>query len=157
MSRARIVVVGAGVMGRRHIAYIEASECAELAAVCDRDAAAATLAAQYGVPHFYDYIEALDLASPDGAIIATPTQLHEEVALACIRRGIAPLVEKPIAASLDEGRSVVDEADDAGIPLLVGHHRRYPSPHPQAVGADSRWRDWGPDRRLHAVDGEEAG
>ncbi len=125
MSRARIVVVGAGVMGRRHVEYIETSSCADLAAVCDRDARAATLAAQYGVPLFHDYTEALDLAAPDGAIIAAPTQLHEEIALACIRRGIAPLVEKPITASLDEGRRLVDEACAAGVPLLVGHHRRY--------------------------------
>ena len=125
MSRTRIVVIGAGVMGRRHVEYIGASDCAELAAVCDRDARAATLAAQYGAPHFHDYIEALDLASPDGAIIAAPTQLHEEMALACIHRAIVPLVEKPIAATLEEGRRLVDEANDAAIPLLVGHHRRY--------------------------------
>ena len=125
MSRARIVVVGAGVMGRRHVEYVDASDCAELTAICDSDPQAASLAAQYGVPLFHDHIEALDLASPDGVIVATPTRLHEEVALACIRRGIVPLVEKPITAALDEGRRLVNEASDAGIPLLVGHHRRY--------------------------------
>ena len=125
MNRPRIVVVGAGVMGRRHAEYIDACSYAELAALCDRDARTATLAAQYGVPLFHDYTEALDLAAPDGAIIAAPTHLHEEIALACIRRGIVPLVEKPITATLDEGRRLVDEARAAGVPLLVGHHRRH--------------------------------
>ena len=125
MSHLRIVVIGAGTMGRRHIEYVSASEACQLAAVCDPDSGAAALAAENGVPFFHDSIEALDLASPDGAIIAAPTQLHEELALACIRRGIVPLVEKPITAALEEGGRLVDEAAAAGVPLLVGHHRRY--------------------------------
>ena len=36
-----------------------------------------------------------------------------------------PLVEKPVTAALDEGRRLVDEAAAAGVPVLVGHHRRY--------------------------------
>ncbi len=125
MSKIRIVVIGAGTMGRRHIEYISASEACQLAAICDRDAGAAVLAAENGVPFFHDAIEALDLVAPDGAVIAAPTQLHEELAMACIRRGVAPLVEKPITAALDEGHRLVDEATAAGVPILVGHHRRY--------------------------------
>ena len=125
MERLRIAIVGAGTMGRRHIEYVDASDDCELAAVCDSDAKAAALAATYGVPFFHDAYEALDLAAPDGAIIAVPTNLHEEIALACIRRRIPTLVEKPIAATLDEGQNLVDEADGVGLPLLVGHHRRF--------------------------------
>ena len=125
MSKLRIVVIGAGAMGRRHIEYIQASESCQLAALCDADSHAARLAVEHDVPFFHDYSEALDLASPDGAIISSPTQLHEEMGLACVRRGIVPLVEKPITATLDEGRRLVDEANNAGIPLLTGHYRRY--------------------------------
>lgn len=112
-------------MGRRHIEYVNASGDCQLVAICDPDSGAAELAAKYGVPIFYDAFEALDLASPDGAIIAVPTQLHEELALTCIRRGIVPLVEKPVTAKLGEGRRLVEEAAAAGVPVLVGHHRRY--------------------------------
>ena len=125
MDRLRIVVIGAGTMGRRHIEYLTASGECQLAAICDPDSGAANLAAKYDVPLFHDAYQALDLASPDGAIIAAPTLFHEELALACIRRGIVPLVEKPITASLDEGQRLVDEAAAAGIPVLVGHHRRF--------------------------------
>ena len=121
----RIVVIGAGVMGRKHAEYVDASEHCELVALCDNDSQAGALAAKYSVPHFFNHFEALDLAAPDAAIVAAPTQLHEEIAMACIRRGIVPLVEKPIAATLDGGRRLVDEASDAGLPLLVGHHRRH--------------------------------
>ncbi len=125
MSQPRIVVIGAGAMGRRHIEYIHASECCELAAVCDADSQTARLAAEFDAPFFHEYTEALDLAAPDGAIVSTPTQLHEEMGLACIRRGVVPLVEKPITTTLEEGRRLVDTANDAAMPLLVGHHRRY--------------------------------
>ena len=112
-------------MGRRHIEYVNASDECQLVAICDPDASAAELAAKSEVPFFHDAYEALDLASPDGAIIAAPTNLHEELALACIRRGIVPLVEKPVTAELDEGQNLVEEAAAARVPVLVGHHRRY--------------------------------
>lgn len=112
-------------MGRRHIDYVNASGECQLVAICDPDSGVAKLAAKNEVPLFHDEYEALDLAAPDGAIIAAPTNLHEELALACIRRGIVPLVEKPITAALDEGRWLVDEAAAAQVPVLVGHHRRY--------------------------------
>ncbi len=125
MSKLRIAILGAGTMGRRHIDYVNASGDCQLVAICDPDSGVAELAARNEVPLFHDAFEALDLASPDGAIIAAPTNLHEELALACIRRSIVPLVEKPITAALDEGRWLVDEASASGVPVLVGHHRRY--------------------------------
>lgn len=112
-------------MGSRHVQYVQASPTCRLAAVCDSDPSAARYAAECDVPFFHSYVEALDLAAPDGAIISTPTRLHLETALACIRRGIVPLVEKPVTTTLEEGRLLVEEAAAAGVPLLVGHHRRF--------------------------------
>ena len=130
MSQLRIAILGAGTMGRRHIDYVNASLDCQLVCICDSDSRVAELAAKYEVPFFLDAFEALDLASPDGAIIAAPTNLHEELALACVRRSIVPLVEKPITAALDEGQRLVDDAAAAGVPVLVGHHRRY---HPRIM------------------------
>ena len=125
MSQLRIAILGAGTMGRRHIDYVNASGECQLVAICDPDTGVAKLAAKNEVPLFHDELEALDLAAPDGAIIAAPTNLHEELAMACIRRGIVPLVEKPITAGLEEAQRLVDDAAAAGVPVLVGHHRRY--------------------------------
>ncbi len=125
MRNLRIAILGAGTMGRRHIEYVNASDDCQLVAIGDPDARTAQLAAHNDVPHFHDEIETLDLAAPDGAIIAAPTQLHEELALACIRRGIVPLVEKPVTATPAEGRRLVQEAAANRVPVLVGHHRRY--------------------------------
>ena len=125
MSELRIAILGAGTMGRRHVDYVNASNDCQLVCICDPDTGVAALAAENEVPFFHDEFQALDLAAPDGAIIAAPTPLHEELAMACIRRGTVPLIEKPVTASLEEGRRLVDEAAAAAVPVLVGHHRRY--------------------------------
>ena len=64
--------------------------------------------------------ERIDLLS-----VCVPTLLHLEVALAAIQKGIPLLVEKPIAASLDEGRVMMEAAQRAGIPLMIGHVERF--------------------------------
>jgi predicted dehydrogenase len=62
---------------------------------------------------------------PDGVVLATPTPLHVEQGLECVAQGCPTLVEKPLATSAMEAGALVDEARKAGVPLLVGHHRRH--------------------------------
>ena len=61
----------------------------------------------------------------DGAIVAAPTGLHEEVGLRCIDAGVPALIEKPICATVESAERLNRAAEQAGVPLLVGHHRRY--------------------------------
>ncbi len=123
----RIAVIGAGLIGRRHIACVADEPGAALAGVVEPDAAAgaeaASLAAGAGI---YPSVEALAAAEPvDAAIVATPTPAHREAAIDCLRRGWAILVEKPIADSADAARAMIETAEESGVPLLVGHHRRH--------------------------------
>jgi len=67
----------------------------------------------------------LDEVLPDGAIVASPNQFHVAGALACIARKLPVLVEKPLADSLSGALGIVEAAEDAGVPVLVGHHRRH--------------------------------
>ena len=124
MTRApRLAVIGAGLIGRRHVALV--SENATLAAIVDPSEAAADVASTHGAPWFGALADALDTVDIDGAIIATPNGLHETAALACIARGIPVLIEKPITDTTEAGERIVSAATGASVPVLVGHHRRH--------------------------------
>lgn len=121
----RIVVAGAGAIGRDHVARVRANPACVLAGIADPSPASASYAAGLGVAHARDLEAMLDALRPDGVILATPTVLHVDVALLCIARGIPVLVEKPVADSLADAQRLVDAVERTGVPVLVGHHRRY--------------------------------
>ena len=147
MNRLRIAVIGAGYMGRKHISYLAASGQCRLAAVVDPDAAAARIAARYDARYCRDVGELLSGERVDGAIVASPTGLHEEAGLRFIDARVPALIEKPICATVAAAERLNRAAEQAGVPLLVGHHRRY-NP---AAGAARRLLDEGSLGRLVGI------
>ncbi len=125
MSKTRIAVAGAGLIGQAHIRVLLASPTCELAAVVDPSPAAATVAAQAGVPLFGNLDKLLAQDRPDAVLLATPNALHVPQALQCIAAGLPVLVEKPIATTVAEGQALVTAAERAGAKVLVGHHRAH--------------------------------
>ena len=127
MARAlRIAVVGAGLVGRRHVAAIRACDRVTLAAIADPAPGAAEFAAALDVAH-HETLDDLLARGPslDGVVLATPNALHAAGVGACIGAGIPVLVEKPFVTDVAEGAALVARAERAGVPLLVGHHRRH--------------------------------
>ncbi|HEY1876891.1 MAG TPA: Gfo/Idh/MocA family oxidoreductase [Rhizomicrobium sp.] len=125
MKPLRMAVLGAGLVGRRHIETIRALPAvAELVAVADPVADPAHFDVG-GAAWFADSDEMLDKARPEAVIIATPNTLHAPLGLACCRRGIHFLVEKPVTATLEEAGELVRAVEQSGVKTLVGHHRRY--------------------------------
>jgi predicted dehydrogenase len=120
-----LAVMGAGLIGRQHIAIIMSEPTVRLTAIVDPDPGARDLAERHAVRWFPDLPAMLEATRPDGVIVATPNQLHVEHGLACVSAGIPVLVEKPIADSVDAARALVEAAERYGVPLLVGHHRRH--------------------------------
>lgn len=119
----RLAVIGAGLIGQRHVELV--ARYATLDAIVDPNPAAQTLAEAHGA-HWADDINAyLDERRPDGAIVATPNQLHASHGLACIDAGVPVLIEKPITDSADAGEALVAASAKASVPILVGHHRRH--------------------------------
>ena len=112
----KLAVIGAGHMGRFHAEKFSRLPGVELAAVVDRDAARATVS---------DYRTVI--GKIDAAVVAVPTDLHHEVARACLERGVHVLVEKPLAATLAEADDLVDLAAKKDLVLQVGHVQRYSS------------------------------
>jgi len=125
MTAARLVVLGAGLMGREHSELIREHPRAELAGLADPSPDAQRYAEDIGVPYFTDYPQLFDETQPDGAIIAVPNSLHVSAGLACVARGIRCLIEKPVADTLRSAHELVIASEAAGIPMLVGHHRRH--------------------------------
>ncbi len=121
----RLAVVGAGPIGRRHLDAIAAEPACQAVAVVDPAPEGAEAAAAHDLAHYADLAAMLDANAPDGVIVATPNALHVPLALACVERGIPTLVEKPIADTLAAALSLAEASEAAGVPVLVGHHRRH--------------------------------
>lgn len=115
----RVVVVGAGSVGARHAQAVVAHGAARLVAVVDPSEAAR---AAFDAPGFAT-LDAVDVTA-DAVIIATPTSTHTPLGIEAAVRGWAVLVEKPIADTLASADALIEACAQAGVPLLVGHHRR---------------------------------
>jgi len=126
----QIALAGAGLVGRVHLDALQASPHCRPDAIIDPSSHAAELARSVGVSYHDSLAGYLDAnvtsaRRPDGIILATPNALHKEHALACMKKGLPMLLEKPLAATVAEGEAIAREARLSGTPILVGHHRTH--------------------------------
>ncbi|NKC14489.1 MAG: gfo/Idh/MocA family oxidoreductase [Gammaproteobacteria bacterium] len=122
----KLALFGAGNIGARHLSLAAAAADCLVTAVADPADAARTLAHAHGARFYRDADALLETeATIDGAIVATPNDQHLAVGLACIRRGVPVLMEKPITDTLSAGEELVTAAKERSVPLAVGHHRRF--------------------------------
>jgi predicted dehydrogenase len=130
----RTAVIGVGEMGQHHArVYAEAERC-QLVGVYDADPArAGAIASCYGCGPFRT-LEELFGAGLDAVSIAVPTTSHAAIAIQALERGLHVLVEKPLAATLDEALAVMRAAEASRRKLMVGHIERF-NPAVQAIKA----------------------
>ena len=121
----QVAIAGVGLVGRRHADAINHLKNVNLSGVVDPSEAGRNFAEERGVPCFETLQELFAAQAPDGVVLATPTLLHVEQGLECVERGCPVLVEKPLATSASEAETLVETAERAGVPVLVGHHRRH--------------------------------
>lgn len=120
----RVAVVGAGAFGREHARVYSEVASAHLAAVCDVDQMRGrTVAERYGAAYVADYHELI--GSVDAVSVASPTESHQVIACELLAAGIAVLVEKPIARTLDEADQIIHAAYHNQAVLQVGHLERF--------------------------------
>jgi predicted dehydrogenase len=122
-----VAVTGAGRMGRHHARTYWQLPHARLAGVVDPDRdRAEELAEQYETTAYIS-LEALLREVPElaAASVAAPTDRHLEVAEQLLPRGIACLVEKPLASSSAEAQQLAELAEQCQTPLQVGHTERF--------------------------------
>jgi predicted dehydrogenase len=125
MNKLKLAVIGAGAIGRTHIALARDHALFELAAIVDASEAAHALVAQLGIPAYADTTIMLAAVRPQAVIVATPNDTHADIGTTCLQAGAHVLMEKPIADTLENARRLCIAADQAGRVLLVGHQRRY--------------------------------
>ncbi len=119
-----VAVVGAGAFGRQHARVYRSLEDAQLVAVVDQDGdRARQVAAEFGCEALTD-TQALS-GRVLAASLAVPTQHHASVGVALLKQGIDLLVEKPIAADVESGKSLVSIAERENRVLQVGHLERF--------------------------------
>jgi predicted dehydrogenase len=120
----RVAVIGVGHLGQHHARIYAAMEGVDLVGVVDTNhARAEEIARTFGTVAFRD---ARELAGRvDAVSVAVPTEAHVAVALPLIDAGTAVLVEKPMAASLEEADRLIAAADRSGAVLAAGHTERF--------------------------------
>src|SRR5688572_424494 len=121
-AEIRVVVVGAGILGRRHARVFSEIDGARVVAVADHsvERAAAT-----GNPAFASLEEALAHVECDVVAVATPDHLHREPVLTALRAGKHVLVEKPLATSVADARAMIGTAQENDRVLQVNYSQRW--------------------------------
>jgi predicted dehydrogenase len=129
----RTAVIGLGHFGRFHAEKYAKLPQSRLVAVVDADEGRAQEAARkLGTEAVTDYRQLF--GKVDAVSVVVPTQMHYDVALACLKAGIHVLVEKPITETLEQADGLIRAAAEGGRVLQVGHLQRFLL---QRLGADT--------------------
>jgi UDP-N-acetylglucosamine 3-dehydrogenase len=118
----RAGLLGVGMMGRHHARVLREVDGVDLVAIADPGGDPHNVAGD--LPVLPD-IDALIDAGIDIAVVAVPTQYHEDAALKLAAAGVHALVEKPIAHTVEAGQRMVDAFTRAGLVGAVGHIERF--------------------------------
>ena len=125
-AAVRVGLAGLGTMGRNHLRVLGTRPDCRLVAIADPVPAALEAAvAASGALGFGEPLAMIAEADLDALVIAAPTTAHVPLALAAIARGLPVLVEKPLAATVDEALRIVAASRAAGVPVQVGHVERF--------------------------------
>jgi predicted dehydrogenase len=113
-------------MGANHARVYADLEGVELTAIAEPDPLVCNAVAQrYRCRGYANHLAMLEHEQLDLVSVVVPTQLHYGIGLDVIAAGVALLIEKPIAATVEQGQALIDAAHQRGVPLTVGHIERF--------------------------------
>ena len=121
----RIGIIGYGRIGVEHAVWLSSAADCEVATIADPTETRRALASQralVAVSHFQDV---LDDPNIHVILVATPTSMHFDHAMAAMRAGKHVMIEKPMATTLDQSRQLIEEAESRKLVLSVFHNRRW--------------------------------
>jgi predicted dehydrogenase len=130
-----ILIIGSGSVGKRHARNLAALGC-RISCVDPRAERRAELAAETPVVGAYATAEeALKAGELYGVVVASPTAYHPANTIAALEAKLPVLLEKPVAKTAAEAKSMLAAEKRTGVPVLLGY----------------TWRWWPPLRRLRAL------
>ena len=127
----KVALAGAGAFGIKHLDGIKNIDGVEVVSLISRDIEKTKeVAAKYGIAHVTTYLaESLALKEVDAVILCTPTQMHADQTLACLKAGKHVQVEIPLADSIEGATAIVAAAKTTGLVAMCGHTRRFNPSH----------------------------
>ncbi len=127
----KVALAGAGAFGIKHLDGIKNIDGVEVVSLISRDLEKTQeVANKYGIKHVTtDLADSLALPELDAVILCTPTQMHAEQTLACLKAGKHVQVEIPLADSWAGADAVVAEQKKTGLVAMCGHTRRFNPSH----------------------------
>lgn len=128
MTKTKVAIIGLGGIAQLvHLPYLTKIENIEVVAVAEINKNRLnTLADKFNIKGRYkDHNELLANCDASNIIIATPTNSHKEVAIACLKANRDILVEKPLARTYNEAKQIVEAAKKYKRKIMVGMNLRY--------------------------------
>ncbi len=127
----KVALAGAGAFGIKHLDAIKLIDGVEVVSLVSRDLEKTKeTAAKYGIKHVStDLADSLALKEVDAVILCTPTQMHAEQSIACLKAGKHVQVEIPLADTLKGAEEVAALQKKTGLVAMCGHTRRFNPSH----------------------------
>jgi 2-hydroxy-4-carboxymuconate semialdehyde hemiacetal dehydrogenase len=127
----KVGVAGQGAFGVKHIEAIQNISGIEITTLTGGNPAATEeVAKKFGIPHWTgDLAESLRQPGLDAVILATPTQMHADQAVQCMRAGKHVQIEIPMADSLEDSERILKAQKETGLIVMAGHTRRFNPSH----------------------------
>jgi 2-hydroxy-4-carboxymuconate semialdehyde hemiacetal dehydrogenase len=127
----KIVVAGQGAFGIKHLEALQKIEDVQVVSLSGgNQQQTEEVAKKFGIPHWTGNL-AESLAQPgvEAAILATPTQLHADQSVQCLRAGKHVQVEIPMSDSVADAERVLKAQQETGLIAMAGHTRRFNPSH----------------------------
>lgn len=130
MQGLKVGVIGLGTWGQNHIEIYQAHPFASVSAICDMNEALTNqVGDKYGISQRYqDYKEMLEKAEIDAVAIVTPDFSHCEITVAAANKKKHILIEKPLATTAEEVKTMIDAIEKNGVRAMVDLHNRFSPP-----------------------------
>jgi 2-hydroxy-4-carboxymuconate semialdehyde hemiacetal dehydrogenase len=127
----KIVVAGQGAFGIKHLEALQKIEDVQVVSLTGgNQQQTEEVAKKFGIPHWTGNL-AESLAQPgvEAAILATPTQMHADQSVQCLRAGKHVQVEIPMSDSVADAERVLKAQQETGLIAMAGHTRRFNPSH----------------------------